>query len=272
MRFLAVVVCVPALLAAQEAREIVRRSVELDRANDKIARQYTFLQRQDFRTLDGSGAVKSRNTATYDITLLEGSPYRRLVSRNDKPLSPDEEKREQERLNRSIAERTHETPEQRQRRLDDAEARRNRLRDELREIPEAFDFTLAGQERLYGSDVWVIDARPHPGYRPKYQLARFIGKVKGRLWISEQDYQWVKANFETLDTVSVGGIVLRLAKGSRVELEQTRVNGEVWLPKSVTVRANARVLLVKSLRLDIDYDFSDYKKFQVDSRMVSPAQ
>ena len=264
--------CIPALLAAQDAREIVRRAVALDRANNEIARQYTFLQRQDTRTLDGSGAVKSRNVVTYDVTLLEGSSYRRLVARNDQPLSPEEEKREQEKLRWSIDERSHETPAERKRRLDEAEARRNRLREEIREVPEAFDFAMAGQERLDGVDVWIIDATPHPGYKAKAQMARFVGKVKARLWIAKQDYQWVKADVETLDTVSVGGFVLRLAKDSRVELEQTRVNSEVWLPKSITIRANARVLLVKSLRLDVDYRYSDYKKLQVDSHVVSPTQ
>ncbi len=264
--------CVPALLGAQDAREIVRHAVELDRANDQIARQYTYLQRQDTRTLDGSGGVKNRSVVTYDVTLLEGSPYRRLVARNDQPLPPEEEKKEQEKLRRSIEERSHETPEERKRRLDEVEARRNRMREELREIPDAFDFTLAGEDRLDGTEVWMIDASPHPGYKAKAQMARFVGKVKGRFWIAKQDYHWVKAEIETLEPISVAGFILRLAKGSRVELEQTRVNGEVWLPKSIVVRASARLLLVKSLRLDLDYTYSNYKKFQVESRLVSPAQ
>ena len=213
--------CVPALLAAQDAREIVRRSVELDRANDQIARQYTYLQRQDTRTLDSSGGVKNRSVLTYDVTLLDGSPFRRLVARNDQPLPPEEEEKEQEKLRRSIEERSHETAEQRKRRLDEVEARRNRTREELREIPDAFDFILSGEDRLDGAEVWIIDAAPHPGYKAKAQMARFVGKVKGRFWIAKQDYHWVKAEIETLDTVAIGGFVLRLAKGSRVELEDT---------------------------------------------------
>jgi hypothetical protein len=272
VRLLAAIACVPVLLAAQDAREIVRRSVELDRTNDQIAREYTYLQRQDTRTLDSSGAVKNRSVVTYDVTMLEGSPYRRLVARDDHPLPLEEEKKEQEKVLRSIEERSKETAEQRKRRLDEAEERRNRTREELREIPDAFDFILSGEVQFDGNEVWIIDATPRPGYKAKAQMARFVGKAKGRFWIAKQDYHWVKAEIETLDTVSVGGIFLRMAKGSRVELEQTRVNGDVWLPKSIVVRASARVLLVKSLRLDLDYSYSNYKKFQVDSRVVSPVQ
>jgi hypothetical protein len=43
----ALIVCLPAILAAQDPREIVRRSVEIDRKNLEIARNYTYLQRQE---------------------------------------------------------------------------------------------------------------------------------------------------------------------------------------------------------------------------------
>ena len=74
---------------------------------------------------------------------------------------------------------------------------------------------------------------------------------------------------ETLDTISFGGFLVRLAKGSRLIIEQARVNQEVWLLKSVTLRASARVALIKGVRAEIIITFSDYKKFQVDSRVVS---
>ncbi len=45
------------------------------------------------------------------MTLLEGSPYRRLVARNDQPLSPKEQKKEEDKLRRSIEERRKETAE-----------------------------------------------------------------------------------------------------------------------------------------------------------------
>ena len=74
---------------------------------------------------------------------------------------------------------------------------------------------------------------------------------------------------ETLDTISVGGILVRIGKGGHLVLEQTRINQEVWLPKSVSLQLSARLLLVKGLRKDIEMTYSDYKKFQAESRVVS---
>ena len=84
MRLLVLCASIPCLLAAEnapDAREIVRRSIELDRKNEAIQRTYTFLERDETRTLDSSGkASKPPESRTFDVTVLEGSPYRRLVA------------------------------------------------------------------------------------------------------------------------------------------------------------------------------------------------
>ena len=270
MRFFTLIVCLPAILTAQDPREIVRRSVEIDRKNLEISRSYTYLERQEVRELDGSGKVKNSEVQTSDVTLLEGSPYRRLVARNDQPLSPKEQSKEEDKLRKSIEQRHHETEEERQRRTADWERRRERQREPLKELPDAFDFHLAGEEALASGEVYVIDATPKPGYKPKLRSAAYFPKVKGRLWIDKNDYHWAKAEVETLGTISFGGFLIRLGKGGHLTLEQARVNGEVWLPKSVTVRATARLALIKGFHGELIMTFSDYKKFQVDSRVVSP--
>src|SRR5580698_1939938 len=118
--------CALSLAAAEDPKEIVRRALQRDAHNDEIARQYTFLQRNDVRTLDGAGKLKHRDLQTIDVTLLEGSPYHRLVQRDDKPLSPAEEKKQQEQLKASIDQRHKETPAQRQQRIADWERKRMR--------------------------------------------------------------------------------------------------------------------------------------------------
>ena len=52
MRLILLTVCIPAILAAQDAREIVRRACELDRKNAEVARNYTYLERDVESDLD----------------------------------------------------------------------------------------------------------------------------------------------------------------------------------------------------------------------------
>jgi hypothetical protein len=255
--------------AAEDPREIVRRSVESDSKYLDLVRQYTFLERNETRQLDSKGNVKDRDARTWDITLLEGSPYRRLIARDDKPLPPREEAKEQEKLRKSIEGRKSETPEQRQARIDDARRRLEKQRAPAKELPEAFDFRLAGEEKVDGLDVWVIECTPRKGYKPRASLASFFPKVKGRLWIAKKDYQWVRVEAESIETISFGAILARVAKGATIKIQQTRVNNEVWLPKRIEIAATARIALIKVFRGQVEMTYNQYKKFQAESRIVS---
>jgi hypothetical protein len=261
----------PALLAGQDAREIVKRCVELDKREIEVARNYTFLQLQEQREFDGSGQLKKTESTTFDVTLLEGSPYRRVIARDGKPLSPKEEAKEQEKLRKSIEDRRRETPEQRSQRIAEWERKQEKQREPLREIPEAFDLKLAGEERIDGLETWMIDATPKAGYKPKSQASSIFPKVRARFWIDKQ-YHWVKVDMESLDTISFGGFLIRMGKGSHLLFENTRVNNEVWLPKQIAIRGSVRIALVKVFRGEYVFQYSNYRKFQTDSRVVTIGQ
>src|SRR6266404_1983996 len=136
MRALVLIAILPTALPAQEPREIVRRSVELDRRNTELSRSYALHHRQEDQQLDETGKMKFREVRTWDITLPEGSPYRRLVARDDRPLSPKEQQLEEEKLRRSIEERRKETPELRARRIADWERVQQKRREPLAELPD----------------------------------------------------------------------------------------------------------------------------------------
>jgi hypothetical protein len=269
VRLLLLALALPAVLLAQDPLEIVRRATELDRRNTEISRSYTFLERQEQRDLDAVGKLKKTESVTFDVTLLEGSPYRRLVARNDQPLSPKDQRKEEEKLQHSIEDRRQETPEQHERRAADWERKRQKQREPLKELLDAFTFTLAGEESLNGGEAFVIDGAPKPGYRPKSASTAFFPKVKLRFWIGKKDYQWVRVDLESLDTITFGGFLVRLAKGSHLTIENAWINNEVWLPKRAAIKGSVRIALVKVMRGEIVYTFSDYKKFQADSRVLA---
>ena len=112
-----------ALISQVDAREIIRNAVAADDRNWRIARNYAFLQRVELRRLDSQGKVRSSEVQTYDITLQEGTPYRQLVQRDDRPLPATEQRREQESFARSIAQRRQESTAERARRLSAYEGR-----------------------------------------------------------------------------------------------------------------------------------------------------
>jgi hypothetical protein len=135
----------------------------------------------------------------------------------------------------------------------------------VREIADAFSFRFIGSEILDGRPVYVIDAQPIAGYKPRLKDARILPKFRFRAWIDQAERQWVKLDIECIETVSWGLFLARFHKGSRIQLEQTRINDEVWLPKHFAMRLDARIALLKNIDKEFDVTFRDYRKFRVDS-------
>src|SRR5258708_28204317 len=94
---------------AQDPREIVRRSVELDQANWLRMKDYTWTAQETDRHLDSNGKVESIESKRWETTILYGEPFRRMLARNGKPLSADEQRKEQLRLDKETAKFEQET-------------------------------------------------------------------------------------------------------------------------------------------------------------------
>ncbi len=82
----------PSLRAGDDPKEILRRALRVNARNHELVLAYTYVERDEQRTLDKAGAVAQRKSTTWDvIPLREESHYRRLIQRDDKPLSSKEE-------------------------------------------------------------------------------------------------------------------------------------------------------------------------------------
>jgi hypothetical protein len=257
-------------LAAADAdpAEIIRLAFEQDEINDKIARSYTFHSRIEERDFNKKGVVKSTKSRTYDVTLLDGSEYKRLIARNDEPLNPKEEQKQQRKLDKSIRKMQNETPKQRAKRIGKREKEKEEERRWVAEIQNTYDFRLRGKERVNGIDTYVIDAEPKPDYEPAFKKAKFLGKMRGTLWIGVSDYAWVKIAVETIEKLSFGWILFRLNKGSTMELTQGFVNDEVWLLDELRVRFTARLGLLKGYNREVIYNYDNFRKFSADSTIT----
>ena len=86
-----------------------------------------------------------------------------------------------------------------------------------------------------------------------------------RLWIDKVEQQWVKLDIECIDTFSIGLFLARVNKGSTIHVEQTRVNDEVWLPRYLNLKVDAKIALLKNFDAEYDVTFRDYQKFRTES-------
>jgi len=255
-------------LSQEQIQALVRLAADKDLENDKKLRDYTYVQREEEHKLDGDGRTKSTESRTYEIMVLYEEQVRKLIAKNSKPLPDNDAQKEDEKIQKIIDKRKDESDSDRQKRLEKLEKEREQGRQFVKEIADAYNFRWVGMENFNGRETYVIDADPRPGYEPHIKDAKFLPKFRFRAWIDKAESQWVKLDIQCIDTVSVGLFLVRLHKGSNIQIELVRINDEVWLPKHVTLKLDARIALFKGLNMTEDVAYSDYKKFHINSTIV----
>jgi len=110
--------------------------------------------------------------------------------------------------------------------------------------------------------------RERPDFVPHMKESKFLSKFRGQVWVDKNDMQLAKMDIEVIDTVSLGWVLARIHEGTHVMLEQTRVNDEVWLPRHLSFKLDARIALFKGYNIDGDQTFRDYKKFRTSTKIL----
>lgn len=255
-------------LSQDQIRQLIRESADHDMANDKMQRDYTYVEREEDHRVDGKGRVKSTEIKTYDVMEIYGEQVQKLVSKNDKPLSPKEARKEDEKIQKLIDKRRKESAADREKRLQKEEKDRDDGRKFVGEVADAYNFRYVGMESLDGRENYVIDADPRPDYKPHLKDAKILPKFRFRAWIDKDETQWRKLDIQCIDTVSFGLFLLRVHKGSRIVIEQTRVNNEVWLQKHIALNADFRLALLKNFAFNVDITDRDYRKFGSNTKII----
>ena len=247
--------------------ELVRLAFEADERSQVLAEQYAYRERVEEIRLGKDGAVKGAESKTYDVAHLCGRNYQRLILRDGEPLSADDAAKEQRKLDKCIAKVASETDSERDKRLRREEEDFEDQRKMRSEVIRAFDFTIEGEESIGGEPAWRIRAEPKPDYEPEFGKAAFLSKLSGTIWIAKSDYGWVKTEVETIAPARFGLFLLTLKEGAQMEFTQTKLNNELWMLEHVRLRFDARVL-VAGVRREVLIDWSDFKKFSAESRLL----
>lgn len=254
-----------------DAGDVIRTSLERNASNESRLKDYTYTERQETRTLDKSGAIVKTESSTSEVLNLYGRPYRRRVSKDGRALAGKEKQKADQEFEREVHKREQESGEESRKQQEEREKARAESRRFLQEMPKAYSFRITGEALLDGMPVWVIDAEPRADFHSTVKRADLLKKMRGRLWIDKQSLQWVRVEAELIDSISFGGFLAKLDRGARMTFLQKRVNDEVWLPSKMTARVEARLLL-KHYNLAAETTWSNYRKFRVDSRVLTGAE
>jgi len=237
---------------ANSPSQIVQQSVANTTRDWNAAPRFNFTER-DVITKHGERTVK-----TYQVLMIEGSPYNKLIAINEQPLSASEAGAEQRKLQQEIARRQAESAARRQKRVGQYERERRQDHALMAEMAKAFDYQLIGEETVNGRRCFALVATPKPSYQPVSRETKVLKGMRGHLWVDTQDYQWVKVEAEVFRPVAFGLFIAHVNPGTKFVLEQKPVEGNLWLPSHFSMRVNAKVLF-SSRNSNDDETYWDYR-------------
>ena len=192
--------------------------------------------------------------------MLAGSRYYRLLAIDDKPLSAEDDAKEQRRFQKAVAQRQQESPSEREQRVAQYQKEIDRDHVLIGEMTKALDFILEGKEMLGSREVYVLKGTPRADYRPPNKQAKALTGMQGTLWIDTATFHWVKAEAEVVRPVWMYGFVARIEPGTHFELEQEPIATGLWMPSHFSMAANAKVLLLFPHYEQDDLTYFNYHK------------
>jgi hypothetical protein len=240
-------------------------------ANQRVAeaarKDYLYHSVETEREVDGSGKVKKTTSKEYDSFWISGVPVNKLVKKDGKELTPDEQKKESERIDKEVA-KAREKKEK-----GDAKGKETSPRGDdmitASRILELGSFSHPRRVTLDGRDTIVVDYAGDPKAKTRNRGEEVIRDLVGTVWIDEQDKVIRKSEGHFLNAFKIGGgLVANIRKDSSFEMEQKKVNDEVWLPAKIEGEGAIRVLLFANFNGSMQVQMSDYRKFKATSTIL----
>jgi hypothetical protein len=239
------------------------------KAIDKIKENYAGTRTEEETEYDGNGRVKKIEKREYTFFYLNGDEVSTLVKKDGKQLSEDEQKKENERVQKEIQGiQKREAKKEAKKEKDKEQGKEEKGGDEpgVEVFLRACQFVNPRRERFRGQDVLVFDFEPNPEFKAHKLEEKVVQKLAGVVWIDEKahDVARLEAYFVG-DMKFAGGLLANLQKGTSFVFEQAFVNNEVWLPTYEEAHVGVRLLLVKGIKVNEVTRYSDYKKFNVET-------
>jgi hypothetical protein len=229
------------------ARDRVKEAVEKLRAAGQRREQLLFERRMVKRELSSDGHVKSQTITTTRQDPWEELVVTRVIARDDKPLPPSEAAEQEEKLAKAVRDKRR-------------GLNKPKTADEewMNELPQALEFEHAGSEMRQGRVLEAYQFKPKAGYKAKAMRAKVFEKLRGKVWLDAQDWEVARAEIEVFDTVSMGfGMLGKLEAGTRFEMERKKWDSGVWFDEWMRVKFDLRVMMVKTMRQEIESRYSN---------------
>ncbi|HVG26350.1 MAG TPA: hypothetical protein VM865_02000 [Acidobacteriaceae bacterium] len=200
-----------------------------------------------------SNGSKKTHTDVFQAFFVRNTEVRQHISRDGQPLSPGDAKKEQERVDKLVAEL----------KAGKVKHEHDNISLSASGLLKVAVFSNARREQHNGRPVLAFDYKGDPHAHADDIGQQIMRDLAGTLWVDERDSAILRLTGTLQDNFHVaGGLLVNIKKGSRFDFTQAPVNGEIWFPEAFAAHVDGRFLLLKGFNGDAHLSFSDYRKLK----------
>ena len=193
--------------------------------------------------------INEKGEQVRDVVESKDGTVARLILKDGKPLTADQDKAERQRLNDMIA-----NPAAYAKHVKNGEAEK-KMADVL--VPLMADAMIntytPGQPqsgRNGGAPEIVLDYKPNPKWVPPSTEAQALTGLEGRVWIDAKTHYVVRMEGTVFRGVNFGwGMLAHIYPGGKLVMNQTNVGGNRWIFTDFSMELSVRALMVKTLNI-----------------------
>ncbi len=199
--------------------------------------------------------VDPKGSVVKEIVETKDGDVARLIEKDGKPLPPEEEQAEIDRLNHLLAH--PEVQEHRHKKEQEDSARGDEM---VRMLPDAFLFTFDGMVEGPNGPCYRLEFKPNPAFTPPDREGEVYHGMVGELWVDQAQLRLVKIDAHLISDVNFGwGVLGRLYKGGSILVQNSDVGLHHWETVHMKLRLQGKLLMMKSVDYSTTEDFSDFQ-------------
>jgi hypothetical protein len=240
--------------ALPEPSEVTQRMIERSQAVAQGVQGplYTYEKRSLLQRLDAAGILLKSEEKFYQVTVIGGFPFKRLVKIQGRELTSKELRREDEKEEKFRQRFVSADPKK-------LVARRRGL--VTPELLDRYQFLVENRVVLSNRATLVLTFKPKEGNLPSRTLEdKLLNRMRGRLWIDEGDADTARLEVSLGEPIFLGwfGLLGSLTQCD-LTLERQRMPDGVWIDTKQALLIQYRKLTT-TMRFRTSETSSGFKK------------
>src|SRR5580704_2348228 len=218
-------------------------------ATDAAANELVALHHKNSYLRYRMETTNEKGTQVRDVVESKDGTVARLILKDGKPLTEEQDKAERQRLNDMIA-----SPSTYFKHVKSSDQEKKMADTLVPMMPDAMINTYTpGQPqsgRNGGALEIVLDYKPNPKWVPPSTEAQALTGLEGRVWIDAKTHSVVRMEGKIRHGVNFGwGMLAHIYPGGTLEMNQTNVVGDRWIFTDFSMQLCVRALMVKTLNI-----------------------